>query len=105
MRGFELQVIKIAERLQAAGLFKPELDLLKSDHQFLADLFSRRLSERGWQEALRRLTELTRLKTIVLVDEFDTPMWHALEYGSGYNLRAFITVSSLIDPNGCEIVE
>src|SRR5712672_1808866 len=70
-------------------------------HQFLADVFSRRLSERGWREALRRLTELTRLKTIVLVDEFDTPMACV----GIWPLRAFITVSSLIDPNGWEIVE
>jgi Predicted AAA-ATPase. len=83
--GFKSQVVDIAERLQAAGYFKSSSDLLPSQRKFLQDLLKRRLPRSDWRQALRRLCEfvsvLTKRKTIVLVDEYDTPMSEALECG------------------------
>jgi len=82
---FKSQVVHIADRLKFNGHFEPSSKLSDYKHEYLQRLFNHQLSRVEWMGALPRLTELmftlTGQKTIVLVDEYDTPMSEALEHG------------------------
>ena len=82
---FKLQVVRIAERFESSGYFEPNSKLGPRQHEYLQRIFKHQLSEAEWPEALLRLTKImfiiTGQTTIVLVDEYDTPMSEALAHG------------------------
>ena len=82
---FQDSVLTTAESLRSNGYLELSPKLNPSRLDYLRRLFARQLSKNEWKRALRLLTEfmftLTGQNTIVLVDEYDTPMSEALAHG------------------------
>jgi hypothetical protein len=77
-------VFEIALEMKRNGYFRGTQNLMKEDQTFLRDVLQRRLREDRLHSALYRLTrvvaQLTKRRTIVLIDEYDTPILHAAEH-------------------------
>jgi hypothetical protein len=83
--GFVNQVVDVARRLRSVGHLESNSNLDSDQRKYLRRLFDRQLSKYEWKAALAKLTEIiftiTERTTIVLVDEYDTPMSEALQRG------------------------
>lgn len=82
-QAFKNCVRDIARGLENSGLLKGNLG--KSEQEFCDQVLAKTLDDSEWPGALFRLTsvvhELTKRPVIVLVDEYDTSISHAVQYG------------------------
>jgi hypothetical protein len=85
LQKFKKYVSRIAHQLERDGLFKDTRDLHKRDQTFLDEVLTEKLEDSSWPTALFKLTRLLhtlhKKEVLVLVDEYDTPMSHAVQHG------------------------
>ena len=82
---FKNQVVYIADHLRSDSHLESSLKLSPVQHDFLQHLFNCQLLQAEWTEALQKLTKfifsLTNQQTIILINEYNTPMSQVLEHG------------------------
>lgn len=85
LRQFGELLFETAQDMQNNGYFSGSHMLGEAYQTFLRDVLERRLGKKQFPRALYHLTrivhKLTKRRSIVLIDEYDTPTSYAVHHG------------------------
>jgi len=85
LQEFKNHVSGIAWQLERDGAFKNRKKLHRSDQTFLGQVLNKKLDDSGWPTALFKLTRLLHTlhgkEVVLLMDEYDTSTWYAIQHG------------------------
>jgi hypothetical protein len=81
---FRNQVVELFRHLRDLECFKGSQELPKFNRKFLDEALHNKLDSSDWKHALFKLTgllhNLRKRRVVVLVDEYDTPILHAMQH-------------------------
>jgi hypothetical protein len=84
LSNFKMEITDTVLQLEDAGLFQNRSKLPPNLRKFLEEIIGGTLPDLKWSAALSKLTEVLYLlhqrRVIVLLDEYDSPMWYAAQH-------------------------